>query len=203
MSLYLTIPRFVMLAVVTLGLAAPTFAEEKRGQDHEQLRTLLKLGAEALTTRKVEPMLPYLHPEFVVVTVDNRKLKGVTELQQYWNEVFNGKTPLLKSMVSRPEADQLTTFLDDNSGIVYGTSNDRYTFVDGDVRDMSTRWSAVVQKDGKIWKLVSIHFSTNVLNNPVVDAAKSAAKRAAIIAAAFGLAVGLVIGFLLWRRRAN
>lgn len=203
MSLHLTIPRFILLAVVAFGLVAPAFAEEKRSQDHDQLRALLKLGAEALTTRKVEPMLPYLHPEFTVVTVDNRKLKGVAELQQYWNEVFNGKTPLLKSMVSRPEADQLTTFLDDNSGIVYGTSNDRYTFMDGDVRDMSTRWSAVVQKDGKIWKLVSIHFSTNVLNNPVVDAAKSAAKRAMIIAGAFGLAIGLVIGFLLWRRRAN
>lgn len=201
MLLSLKALRFAVLVLLTLGLSPPASAQEERSQDHEQLRALLRRGAEALTTRQVDPMAPYLHPEFTVVTVDNRKLKGIAELQRYWNELFGGKAPLLKSMEARPEADKLTTFLDDNTGVVYGTSNDRYTFADGDVREMTSIWSAVVQKDGGIWKLVSVHFSANVLDNPVLDAAKSAAQRMAIIVGVAGLVVGLVIGFLLVRRR--
>jgi len=193
---------FGALTLLTLGFATPASAQEERSQDHEQLRALLKLGADALTTRQLDKIAPYLNPEFTLVTVDNRKLKGVGELQAYWNELFDGQTPLLKSMEAHPEADELTTFLDDNTGIVYGTSNDRYTFTDGEVRDMPSRWSAVVEKDGDAWKLVSVHLSANVLDNPVIDAVKTTAKRMTVMVGVVGLGIGLVIGFLL-RRRAS
>lgn len=193
---------FATCILLALSLATPASAQEERSQDHDQLRTLLKRGAEALTTRQLDAITPYLHPEFTLVTVDNRKLKGTDELQQYWNELFDGEAPLLKTVEVRPEADQLTTFLDDDSGVVYGTSNDRYTFADGDVREMTSRWSAVVQKDDDTWKMVSVHFSSNLLDNPVIDAAKNAARRMVIITGIAGLLAGLVFGFVL-RRRAS
>lgn len=83
------------------------------------------------------------------------------------------------------------------------TSDGRYTFKDGDVRQMKSRWSAVVQKDGDTWKLASVHFSTNLLDNPVLDAARKAVQKTALIAGAIGIAVGLAIGFLLRRRGAQ
>ncbi len=192
--------RLAMPALLALGMLTPAFAQEERSQDHDELRALLKRGAEALSTRQLDPMVPYLHPEFILVTVDNRKLKGIAELEQYWNELFDGEDAMLKGMEARPEADELTTFLDEDTGVAWGISNDRYTFTDGDVREMTSRWSAVVQKDGGIWKLVSVHFSANLLDNPVIDAAKSAAQNLMLIAGAAGLAVGLVVGFLLRRR---
>ncbi len=200
MSLSLRILGFAVLAVLSLGLATPASAQEARSQDHEQLRALLKLGAEAMSTRQLDAIAPYLHPEFVLVTVDNRKLKGTAELQQYWNELFDGEAPRLKSMEVHPEADELTTFLDEDSGVVYGTSKDRYTFTDGDVREMTSRWSAMVQKDGGTWKLASVHISADLLDNPVLNAAKNLGQRMMMMAGVIGLAVGLVIGFLLRRR---
>lgn len=200
MTLSLITLRFVMLALLTLGLATQASAQEERSQDHDQLRALLKRGAEALTTRQLDPMAPYLHQDFTLVTVDNHKLKGIAELQGHLNELFDGESPMLKSMEVRPEADELTTFLDDDSGVVYGTSNDRYTFSNEEVREMTSRWSAVVQKDGETWKLVSVHFSANLLDNPVINAAKNTAKRMMIIVGGVGLAAGLAIGFLLRRR---
>jgi ketosteroid isomerase-like protein len=192
--------RFALLALLTLGLTTQASAQEERSQDHDQLRALLKRGAEALNTRQLDTMAPYLHPEFTLVTVDNHKLKGIAGLQGYLSDLFDGETPMLKSIEVRPEADELTTFLDDDSGIVYGTSNDRYTFSEGDVREMTSRWSAVVQKDGENWKLVSVHFSANLLDNPVIDVAKNTAKRMMIIIGGVGLAAGLAIGVLLRRR---
>lgn len=200
MTFSLVTLRFALLALLTLGLTTQAFAQEERSQDHDQLRALLKRGAEALNTRQLDTMAPYLHPEFTLVTVDNHKLKGIAGLQGYLSELFDGETPMLKSIEVRPEADELTTFLDDDSGIVYGTSNDRYTFSEGDVREMTSRWSAVVQKDGENWKLVSVHFSANLLDNPVIDVAKNTAKRMMVIIGGVGLAAGLAIGVLLRRR---
>ena len=100
-------------------------------------------------------------------------------------------------MEVKPVSDELTRFVSDTSGVVYGVSDDAYTFRDGDVRTMKTRWSAVVQKDGDAWKLVNVHFSSNLLDNPMLDAAKSYAQRMAWIAGAVGLVVGALLMALL------
>jgi len=195
--------RFWLVALVVLILGVPTgaLAQEERKQDHDQLRALVKKGAEALSTRNLDAMAPYVHPNFTVVTIDNKKLKGIAELKAYYDSLFEGKGALLKAIEVRPEADEATDFLDANSGVSFGTSNDRYTFLDGDVREMKSRWSAVVQKDGDTWKLVNVHFSANILDNPVLNAAKSALRNTMLIAGAVGLLVGVAIGFLLRRRR--
>jgi ketosteroid isomerase-like protein len=195
--------RFWLVALVVLILGVPTgaLAQEERKQDHDQLRALMERGAEALSTRNLDVMAPYVHPDFTVVTIDNKKLKGIAELKAYYDSLFEGKGALLKAIEVRPEADDATDFLDANSGVSFGTSNDRYTFLDGDVREMKSRWSAVVQKDGDTWKLVNVHFSANILDNPVLNAAKSALRNTMLIAGAVGLLVGVAIGFLLRRRR--
>ena len=195
--------RFWLVALVVLMLGVPTgaLAQEERKQDHDQLRALMKRGAEALSTRKLDVMAPYVHPDFTVVTIDSKKLRGIAELKAYYDGLFEGKGALLKAIEVRPEADEATDFLDANSGVSFGTSNDRYTFLDGDVREMKSRWSAVVQKDGDTWKLVNVHFSANILDNPVLNAAKSALRNTMLIAGAVGLLVGVAIGFLLRRRR--
>ncbi|MGH6608761.1 MAG: nuclear transport factor 2 family protein [Burkholderiaceae bacterium] len=191
------------LAALTVALmaTASVTAQEQRKADHDQLRELLKRGAEALNTRKLDVMAPYLHPDFTVVTVDNRKLRGFPEFKQYWNNLFEGENAILKSIETKPEADELTRFLDDSAAITFGTSDDRYTFNDGDVRQMKSRWSAVVRKDADTWKLVSVHFSANVLDNPVLDVAKNAVRNTALIAGAIGVAIGLVAALLLRRRK--
>ena len=68
---------------------------------------------------------------------------------------------------------------------------------------MKTRWTAVVQKDKAVWKLVTVHFSADLLDNPVLDIAKSFAIKAAL----GGLVVGLLVGggmmFLVGRQRGK
>ena len=192
------------LLPLALALAVTSAtAQEQRKADHDQLRELLTRGAEALNTRKLDAMAPYLHPDFTVVTVDNRKIRGLPEFKQYWNGLFEGKEAVLRSIETKPEADELSRFLDDNTGMSFGTSDDRYTFSDGEVRQMKSRWSAVVQKHDNAWKIVSVHFSASLFDNPVLDAAKQAVQKWALIAGALGIAIGLAIGLVLRRRRVQ
>ena len=200
----------VNVLVLTLAISAScVFAQQaplpplpaERQADHAVLRAMLVKGAEALSTRNFDGITPSLHPAFTIVTVDNRKFVGADEFKKYYLGLFDGPQAIFTKVEVRMEADEATRFLDDNTGVVYGTSRDTFHFKDGDVREMKTRWSAVAQKEADGWKLVNVHFSTSLLDNPVLEAAKSQITKIAVIAAVAGLVVGVVLTFLLRRGR--
>jgi len=194
-----------MFVVVALALTAcagmaqspPT---EERKADHDALRALLMKSAQALNTRNLDAAAPLLAPGFTIVTVDNQKLVGLDAVKKYYAALFDGPNAVLARLEAKPVADELTAFLGDGAGIVYGASDDTYVFKDGDQRTMPTRWSAVVMRDGDAWKLRSVHFSANVMDNPLLTAAKDAVRKYAIIGALAGLVVGVLLTLLLRRR---
>jgi ketosteroid isomerase-like protein len=190
--------RWIGLALaIVLNSALAQAPAEERPADHAALREILAKGTEALNTGNFDAIASVLHPAFTIITVDNQKLVGLEPFREYWKGLFEGDKALLQKIEVHPEADELTRFVADNVGIVYGTSNDTYTFRDGAKRTMRTRWSAVLEKDGEAWKLVNVHFSASILDNPVVDIAKNRAMKLAAGTAVAGLLLGLLImGFL-------
>lgn len=195
-----------LLCVAALFVAsvvsAQTPPDEARKADHDALRALLVQSAAALNARNLDAAAPLLDPGLTLITVDNQKLVGLDAVKKYYAGLFEGPSAMLTKMEVKPVADDLTRFISDTSGVVYGVSDDTYTFRDGDVRTMKTRWSAVVQKEGDAWKLVNVHFSSNLLDNPMLDAAKASVTKAALLAGLVGLVVGALLMALL-RRRAR
>lgn len=189
------------LALAATALPAGALAQD-RAEDHKELRALLAKGAEALNKRNFDAIAPSLHPSFTIITVDNRKHVGLDAFKKYYAAQFDGPGAVLKNFEAKVEADEETRFIDANTGVVYGTSRETYTFQDGDVRSMQTRWSAVTKKENGGWKLASVHFSSNLLDNPVLDGVKSFYQKLAIGAAIAGLLVGALLLALL-RRRAS
>jgi hypothetical protein len=188
------------------GVAVAQTAPDPRDGDHEALRALMRTATEAVNTRKFDLLAPRLHAGFTVIAVDSTKLVGVDAFRTYWNGLFDGPDAPLIAMETRPVADELTFFLGDSVGVVYGTSEDTFTFrknavfKEGEKRSMKTRWSAAVVKEGDAWKLVNVHFSTNPFDNPMLDAATGAVKRTAVLAGVAGLLLGLLLMGLLRRR---
>jgi uncharacterized protein (TIGR02246 family) len=183
--------------------SAQTPPTEGRKTDHDALRALMVKSAQALNTRNLDALAGIARNDLTVITVDNQKLVGLEALKKYYAGLFEAPSAIVAKLEVKPTADDLTRFLTDTSGVVYGTSDDIYDFKDGDRRTMKSRWSAVVMKDGDAWKLVNVHFSANVLDNPVLDAAKGYAKKVAIIAAIVGIVVGGLLMALLRRRRGR
>jgi uncharacterized protein (TIGR02246 family) len=201
MTLIAKLRTILVLALWAANVAfAQTAPPEERKADHDALRAILAKSADALNTRKLDSIADLLHPGFTVITVDNQKLVGVDALKKYYAGLFDGPNAMLAKLEVKPVADELTRFVSDSSGVVYGVSDDTYTFRDGDVRTMKTRWSAVVQKDGDAWKLVNVHFSANLLDNPMLDAAKGYAQRLMWIAGVVGLVLGALLMLMLRRR---
>lgn len=199
-------PLFRCIAIA-LTMAATSAQSQPAGDAHEQdrvaLRAVLSKATQALNTRNIDSLTGDVHPGLTVITVDNQKLVGLDAFKNYYATLFDGPKALLNKLEIKPIADEGTRFLDDNSGVAYGASEDTYHFKDGDVSVMNTRWSATVQKDGGTWKIVSVHFSANVTDNPVLSMTKKYALKFALAAGAGGLVVGaLLMALLRGRRRA-
>ena len=194
---------FVSLTLIlAAGASAQAPQTAERAKDHDVLRALLVRGAEALNKRNFDAVAPSLHPAFTIITADNQKHVGLDAFKKYYLGLFDGPNAVLSKFETRVAVDDETRFIDADTGVVYGTSQETYQFKDGDVRTMQTRWSAVTKKEAGDWKLVNVHFSANVLDNPVLDATKSFSKKLAAGGAVIGLVVGVLLMALL-RRRAR
>ena len=166
------------------------------------MRALLVRGAETLNSRNFDAIAPSVDSGFTIITVDNQKHVGLDAFKKYYLGLFDGPNALLAKFETRVTADEETRFVDANTGVTYGTSQDTFHFKDGEVRTMQTRWSAVTKKDTGGWKLVNVHLSANVLDNPVLDATKSFSKKLVALGVVIGLVVGgLLVAFL--RRRPH
>ncbi len=181
--------------------ASPAFSGE-RDADHEALRGIMKTSSEALNAGDFDKLAPVLSSKnLTVVTVDNQKFKNLADFKAYWEKTFTGPTAVLKSVKVEPTADAASEFIGENVGIADGTSKETYTFRDGDVRDMTTRWTAVLEKEEGNWKISQIHFSANILDNPVLSAAQRAAGGNIFLPAGIGFALGALIIGLLGRKK--
>jgi hypothetical protein len=191
----------LMLFAVTVIFPFQSFAQD-RTADHEALRAVLKTSREAINTGNFDLLKPVLATEnLTIITVDNHKFDSLESFQTYWKQLFNGPTAILKSIDIDPSADAPTEFIDENTGFVDGISKDLYRFKDGDDRTMETRWTALVQKKDGVWKISKIHFSADVLNNPVLSFASKAAGMNMLISALGGFLIGVLLTLLLRCRK--
>jgi ketosteroid isomerase-like protein len=167
--------------------------------DHQALRELLTKTSKSLNENDFDSLRPFLDEKFTIITIDNSKFTSLNDFKAYWDKMFKGKDAKLRSMTIKAEADDKTFFPTTDIGVVDGTASQTFTFTDGDVRTIKTRWTAVVHKENNQWKLMKIHFSGNILDNPVVDAIKKQCYTIAIGSAIAGLLLGLL--FMAWFRR--
>ena len=170
--------------------------------DHETLRNLLKQSAEAMNSGKFEALKPYLDENFTLITVDNNKFTSINKFKQYWDKTFNDDNAILTKLEFNPVADDKTYFISDNAGVVHGTAKETYHFKDGDVRNMETRWTAIVHKTNNDWKLLSVQFTGNILDNPILDALKERMLKVGLIGAAIGLVIGLFLMGMMRRKKS-
>jgi len=186
----------LLFCTLTL-LLAPGASAQDREPDHNQLRALLRAATEAMNAGNFDALKPLFYSQFSITTVDQKLFTSIDEFKAYYDGLLKGDKATLKSIAINPTADALTDFVGDNIGLSHGASNDTYTFTDGDVRTMASRWTATVYKDNGKWKILNLHLGVNLFDNPVVAAVKSYAYKAGLGAGAGGLIVGFLVAWVL------
>lgn len=193
--------KYVIIACLLLTLPALA-AEEPDHAIHQELRGILQNVQTAVNSGNYDAMLPVLSKDIRATTITQETMSGPAEVSAYFKKWF-GPGGFLKKLDMTFTADALTELSPDKTwGVVRGSGMERYTLSDGRRYDMPTRWTATVVKeaDGK-WRLRTIHFGTNFLDNPILDDAKRAVVKYAAIAGGVGILLGALLGFLLGRRK--
>ena len=193
--------KYVIIACLLLTLPALA-AEEPDHAIHQELRGILQTVQTAVNSGNYDAMLPVLSKDIRATTITQETMSGPAEVSAYFKKWF-GPGGFLKKLDMTFTADALTELSPDKTwGVVRGSGMERYTLSDGRRYDMPTRWTATVVKeaDGK-WRLRTIHFGTNFLDNPILDDAKRAVVKYAAIAGGVGILLGALLGFLLGRRK--
>jgi uncharacterized protein (TIGR02246 family) len=182
---------FLFAVLVVLVILAPGLIAQTPGEaDHEELRGMMRAATQALNARQVDALAPLMARQFIITTVDGQTFHDLPGFKAYIDQLYGAR---VREIRFRPEAAELTRFLDADTGLSWGRSTDTYTFRDGDSRTMTSHWTAVVQKQDGRWKLAALHISANVLDNPVLEAAK----HYAWIMAGAALLIGLILGFIV------
>lgn len=188
--------------VACLLVALPALAAETDHEIHQELRGILMTVQNSVNSGNFDAMLPVLSKDIEATTITQEVMHGPQEVSAYFKKWF-GPGGFLKKLEMHFTADALTELSADKSwGVVRGSALESYTLADGRKYDMKSRWTATVVKepDGK-WRLRTIHFGTNFLDNPILDAAKDAVVKYAAISGVIGLLAGALLGFLLARRK--
>ncbi len=136
-----------------------------------------------------------------VVTYQNGDVsRGRDATVKYVRELFNGKGALIQAYSGTPAVTG-SAVLDDATRVVTGSSTDSLTLSSGAPMVLETRWTATVVRRDNTWQIASLHLSTNMLDNPIIEKMKTTS----YLLGAFGLVMGLTIGIgiaALLRRRA-
>jgi ketosteroid isomerase-like protein len=182
-----------------VGQAMPVAAQDPGNlEELASIAVTRELALEAVNTRDFSTIAPYLHPTFTITTVDNQVFHSAEEFETYWNSQFSNT---IESISMTLDVDPDRVFLSPETEIAYGSASSTFDFKSGHQEKMPMRWTAVMQKVGNVWMIQSVHFSANLLENPVLNTAQRLGRWFAIGASVVGVLVGAIASWLIRRLR--
>lgn len=184
----------VVLFISLASVLAQTAPQPEREADHVALRSLRDKVALAVSNQDIQGLTSSFAKDFVFTTVDQTPITSQEQLKAFYDRMFHSPKALVTAVKTEPKADILTRFIDANTGVCYGSSQETYTMKDGSIVSMNLRWTATVVKENGEWKVAAAHVGTNFLDNPVLSRLASYEKKIAIACGVGGLLVGLLLG---------
>lgn len=169
-----------------------TFGSLNAAEDaaHAELRTMRTEIIDAITKGDIDSVLQHVHPDVVVTWQNSEVCRGRQGLKDFFEKTGRDS---FKGYKVPPTPDELTILHGGDTGISHGGTAAEYHLLGKDY-EIKSRWTATLVKvDGK-WLLAGYHISMNVLDNPLLNAAKSALYVAGGIALVIGIAIGIFLG---------
>ena len=171
--------------------------EPETDKIHDELRALKSIMEKALNEKDIETIIKHVDDNVTFTTMNGDFVRGKEKVRAYFEKMMKGDERIVDSVESNFEADDLSVLHGEDLAISTGTANDSYKLKNGDDFKVQARWSStMVRQDGQ-WKVANFHYSTNMFDNPILEA-----QRTVLIGLGIGGAVILgLIGFFIGRRK--
>lgn len=183
------------------ALAARAFAQnagDPHAADREQLIKIFHEVEGSINAQSLERMSKQIDANGTVVWANAEVSRGPAEVLAYYDRMVKGKDRILEKYLTSAKINGHARFFGNGDvAVADGTMEDEFfPIIRGPFR-LSSKWTATVAKIEGEWKIVSLHLSSNVFNNVLLDDAKAALA----YTAGGGLVAGGIIGWFLGRRR--
>ena len=190
-----------VILLTAVFLATPIFARAQtpKPEDpaHAELRQLRDKLLAAMNKSDLEGILGVLHTNVVITWHNAEVSRGRDGVRAYYNRIMSGPDKYVESFNCNLNVDELTILYGGNTGISFGSADEQYTLASGKKLSVKGRWTATLLKEGGQWLVTSLHASTNLFDNVLLDVAKKMMK----IAVGISLVAGAAIGWFIGRRR--
>ena len=167
--------------------------ENNRPQEQEELKSLRSAIIDSVNNNKFEDLIPYLHKNFVITMIDQKTLKNVSQFKEYFKNLLHSKNAILAKIIINPKGDGPPVFFGEKVAFNTGSSSDTYITKSGHEVVIDTRWTSTLLKENGKWKLFRLHAGGDILDNPLINAAKENL----YIFGGVGIAIGFIVGFFI------
>jgi len=192
--------RLCVIAVLAMGCLvaeAPRAADpDPHEADRKQLLALFAEVEAAINDQNVDRMLAQMDDRVTVVWLNAEVSRGKQEVKAYYGRMVGTEQAILKKYLTKAKVGAPAKFYGDVA-VADGSAADEFYPNARGVFRLDSRWSVALAKNSGEWKIVSLHLSSNVFNNPLLDEAKSDI----LYAGAGGVLGGLILMYLFMRLR--
>jgi hypothetical protein len=185
----------VLITFVALT-SSIVYAQEPQAPIHDALRQLKARLVVAMNKNDIDGIVRELHPNVVITWQNAEVSRGPQGVRAYLERMTKGPNKAVRGYHAEIEVDDLTTLYGDNTGVAYGSSVERFDLVSGRTFTLHGRWSATMVRENGRWLLASVHASSNLFDNPLVDATR----KMLLLALAGSALVAFICGLVFGRR---
>ncbi len=190
-----TVPALLlMLAMPAVSAEPPQTASEDPA--HQELRKLRDGLLDAMNRGDIDAALRFLHTNCVITWHNAEVSRGHLGVRAYNDRVMKGPNRIVDTFHCDVHVDELSILYHGDTAICFGSSDEQFKLANGRNLNVKGRWSATLVKEDGRWLVASLHASTNLFDNVMLDLAK----KAGAVATAVCLVAGLGIGWLIGRR---
>jgi hypothetical protein len=161
-------------------------------EDRKQLLHLMTEVENGINDQNIDRMLAQMDDNATVTWLNAEVSRGKADIRAYYQRMVGGEGAVLKKYLTKAKLGAPAKFYGD-AAVADGTTADEFSPWKRSVFKFDSNWSGTMTKVDGQWKLVSLHLSTNVFNNPLLDEYKQMLW--SIGMGAFG--AGLVLMFLI------
>jgi ketosteroid isomerase-like protein len=185
-----------ILAFAVQGTPAPATADDAV---HQELRVLRDTLVNAIVSQDVEVLVKHITKDVSVTWQNTEHCRGEKQLRDFFERMQKGNSKAFKGYKVVPTPDDKTILYGGDTGISYGTSVGLFSVAGGEY-ELKNRWTATVVKEEGRWKLASYHVSMNVLDNPILNTAKSSLLWVGVVTLVLAGGVGLLVGRVMGKK---
>jgi ketosteroid isomerase-like protein len=169
---------------------------------HNELRALRDQAVAAVNKRDADSLMQVLDPNITFTAMNNDVVHGLEQAKAYYQRMLVGSGRIVEEMSLTVVPDELTGLYENGTiGISAGSSVAHFKLATGSEFDVPLRWTATLHRSNDKWSILSLHYSANMFDNPILDALKSSIKWIALGVGIISILVGFFVG--RWSRKRS